>query len=166
MPKSRIRLSPAALSLAAAVLWSCAAPNPYRPFGNGIGYSEVAIAPGRFEIMFQGPQDQDELTAKKYAMVRAAEIAKRENFPYFRIDRAKTREKGERETVRETTYSDPMNGYPGRPWRRRYRSRAVTRTEWRPVAKITVTLDSTACGDCLSTDSSLAEAARTGILGR
>src|SRR5882724_6675817 len=93
----------ASAAFAASILLSaCAAPNPYRPLDNGIGYTEANIANDRYEIMFHGTADQDELTAKKFAILRAAEVAKHANFPYFRIDNAKTREKEDKEVIRES----------------------------------------------------------------
>jgi hypothetical protein len=149
------------------LLSACAAPNPYRPFENGMGYSEANIARDRYEIMFHGSTDQDELAAKKFAILRAAEIAKRENFPYFRIEGSKSREKEERETIRESvTRSDPYDPYPGRYRGRRTHKRTVTRTETRPVVKIIVILDSTSCDECLSADGKIREGAEAGILGK
>ncbi|GEM_PF-1929536 len=154
-------------TLAIVILAACAAPNPYRPLESGLGYSEVNIAKDRYEIMFHGSTEQDQLTAKKYAILRAAEIAKRENFPYFRVENGKTREKEERQTIRETeTHVDPYDPYPGRYWGRKTHKHTVTRTEISPVVKITVTLDSAACGDCLSTDAKIQEAAQAGVFGK
>ncbi|MDB5051339.1 MAG: hypothetical protein JWO30_4410 [Fibrobacteres bacterium] len=154
-----------AVLFSACILFACAAPNPYRPLDNGLGYTEVNIARNRYEVMFHGSPDQDELTAKNYAILRAAEIAKHENFPYFRINKDKTREKESRETVRESeTRSDPYAPYPRRYWGKRTQSRTVTYTEKRPVVKLTVTLDSAACEDCLSADAKIAEAEAAGIL--
>ncbi|MEO7956166.1 MAG: hypothetical protein ABIW76_05725 [Fibrobacteria bacterium] len=160
-------LSPDFALAICAILWlsACAAPNPYRPFEGGLGYSDLQIAERRYQIMFHGAEDQDPLTAKKFAILRAAEIAKRENFPYFRLEEGKTREKEAKSTIRETdTRVDPYGGYgpyPGRYGGRRTHRHTITRTETRPVVKITVDLDSAACEDCLSADDRIREAAVT-----
>ena len=153
------------------LLSACAAPNPYRPLESGLGYTEVNIAKERYEIMFHGSTDQDPLTAKKYAILRAAEIAKRENFPYFRVENGKTREKEKRQTVKETVtridaYDPYYDPYPRHYWGRRTHKHTVTRTETSPIVKITVTLDSAACEDCLSADDKIREATEAGILGK
>ncbi|MBW8887053.1 MAG: hypothetical protein JF616_04765 [Fibrobacteres bacterium] len=152
--------------LSFALLAACAPSNPYHPLSSGEGYSEVSVAPNRWQISFHGTSDQDELAAKKYALVRAAEIAKGGSFPYFRLEEGKTKANEDRETVRETD-AVRENNYPGQPWAgKRTRSRTVSRTERRPVVRITVDLEKDRCGECLETDAVLNEAAATGVLGK
>jgi hypothetical protein len=161
MPNPHFRILASALLLSA-----CAAPNPYRPFEGGQGYTETVVAQDRWQIAYHGTADQDEVTAKKYAIVRAAEIAKRDGFPGFRVEDGKTREKQERDVIRESVAvrDDP---YPGRYWgSRRVRQRTVTHTEKRPVVKITVVMEKENCDQCLGTDAILADAAGSGILDR
>ena len=149
-----------------ALLAACAASNPYHPLSGGEGFSEVAVAPNRWQISFHGNADQDELAAKKYALVRAAEIAKGGGFPYFRLEEGKTKANEDRETVRETE-AVRENNYPGQPWAgKRTRSRTVSRTERRPVVRITVDLEKDRCGECLETYAVLNEAAATGVVGK
>jgi hypothetical protein len=159
----RIRILPL---FASVLLAACAASNPYHPLSGGEGFSEVAVAPDRWQIAFHGNSDQDDVAAKKYALVRAAEIAKGGGFPYFRLEEGKTKAKEDRETVRETE-AVRENDYPGRPWAgKRTRSRTVSRTERRPVVRITVDLEKDRCGECLETEAVLSEAAATGVLGK
>lgn len=150
-----------------AVLFAaCAAPNPYHPLSDGEGYSEALVAPDRWQIAYHGTADQDEVAAKKYALVRAAELAKGGGFPYFRLEEGKTKANEDRETVRETE-AVHENAYPGHPWAgKRTRSRTVSRTERRPVVRITVDLAKDRCGECLEADAVLNEAAASGILGK
>ena len=157
----RNRLLPFAVLLAA-----CAAPNPYHPLSDGEGYSEALVAPDRWQIAYHGTADQDEVAAKKYALVRAAELAKGGGFPYFRLEEGKTKANEQRETVRETE-AVRENEYPGHPWAgKRTRARTVSRTERRPVVRITVDLSKDRCGECLEADAVLNEAAASGILGK
>ncbi len=152
--------------LSLALLAACAASNPYHPLSSGEGYSEVAVAPDRWQISFHGTSDQDEVAAKKCALARAAEIAKGGGFPYFRLEDGKTKAKEDRETIRETD-AVRENNYPGQPWGgKRTRSRTVSRTERRPVVRITVDLEKDRCGECLETDVVLNEAAATGVIGK
>jgi hypothetical protein len=120
--------------------------------------------------MYHGTPDQDDLTAKKFAILRAAEVAKHAGFPYLRIDNAKTREKEDQEVIRETvTRTDPYGPYgpyPGSYWGKRSRRRTVVRTEKRPVVKIAVTLEPEACDQCLSADTTIAQATAAGVFDR
>jgi hypothetical protein len=151
---------------AAVLLAACAAPNPYHPFENGEGYSETAIGPDRWQIAYHGNTDQDEVGAKRYALVRAAEIAKGGGFPYFRLEEGKTKADEQREVVRETE-AVRENEWPGHPYAgKRVRSRTISRTERRPVVKITVDLEKDRCGECLETAAVLTDAAASGILGK
>ena len=84
------------------LLLSGCAVSVYRPLDNGIGYTEVGLSKDRYEIMFHGTVDQDELTAKKFAMVRAAEIGKRNGFAYFVINKEKMQEKDEKQVTSVT----------------------------------------------------------------
>jgi hypothetical protein len=148
------------------LLAACAASNPYHSLSGGEGYSEVAVAPSRWQISFHGNSDQDEVDAKKYALVRAAEIAKGGGFPYFRLEEGKTKAKEDRETVRETE-AVRENAYPGQPWAgKRTHARTVSHTERRPEVRITVDLQKERCGDCLETEAVLNEAMASGILGK
>jgi hypothetical protein len=156
-----------AFCLAYCLAFNGCATTVYQPLDNGIGYSEVEVGKDRYEIMFHGTSDQDELAAKKYALVRAAEVGKRNGFTYFRVDNAKTREKEEKEVVRESqSRSVPEDPYyrPFPARRRRTETRTVTHTERRPVVKIAVTYLHEECPDCLSVDAKLQEAAGEGIL--
>lgn len=154
------------LLLSALLLAACAAPNPYHPFEYGEGFSETAIGPDRWQIAFHGTTDQDELGAKRYALVRAAEIAKNGGFPYFRLEEGKTKANEQREVVRETD-AVHENEWPGHPYAgKRVRSRTVSRTERRPVVKITVDLEKERCGECLEAAAVLNDAASSGILGK
>jgi hypothetical protein len=91
------------LALCALLLAACSGPALYRPYADSgsYGYSEVNIAKNRYEVFFHGPADLDDAAAKNFAIVRAAEIGKRNGFPYFRVANSRVR----RETTR--AYLEP-----------------------------------------------------------
>ncbi len=156
-----------ALALLALLTLAGCATTVYQPLENGIGYTEAEVGKDKYEIMFHGTSDQDELMAKNFALVRAAEIGKRNGFAYFSLDNGKTKEKEDKETVRESESrsvpEDPYyHPYPAR--RRKTETRTVTHTETRPVIKIVVQYRKDECPDCLSVDGKLQEAVAEGIL--
>jgi hypothetical protein len=158
---------------ALAVLWTlislaACSVNPYQPMSNGFGYSEAEVGKDKYEIMYHGLADQDELTAKNYAILRAAEIGKHNGFAWFRINNEKSREKNQKEVVRETEArsinDDPYYyPYPRRAFRRRTETRTVTRTTTKPIVKIVVIYEKEECPDCLSVDAKLQEATAQGV---
>jgi len=147
----------------ALALIGCAV-NYYRPYDGETGYSDVTIAKDKCEIMFYGPENQDPLTAKEYAMVRAADIGKQSNFAYFRIlnDKEKEQQSSE-EIVQQTDY------YPGyyhhrHGWGGGGTDVVTEVDETTPIVKIIVQYQNDDCNDCLSVDAKLKEGVQFGIL--
>ena len=76
------------------------------------------VGKNKYEIMFHGGDDQDEMAATQYAIIRAAEVGKQNNFGYFRIVNSKktnTRKKsssGERGSM-ITAAGDPTTTVTG-----------------------------------------------------
>jgi len=148
------------------ILLGCAT-SIYHPFSDGVGYTEVEVGKDKYEVMFHGTADQDELVAKKYALIRAAEIGKRNGFGFFAIDNGKTKEKEDKDVIRETesrSLPDERYLYPHPEKHRKTETVTVTHTETRPTIKILVIYHKDECPDCLSVDQNLAEATESGIL--
>jgi hypothetical protein len=125
-------------------------------------------------VMYHGTDNQDELTAMKFAIARSAEIASREDYPYFRIDSSKTVEK---QVLKSYMASDPYYPYGPYGWNsgsyyRPYYDwdgwaddyNTYTYVETQPVVRLTVTLERSACEKCYSTDKKIEEAQASGIL--
>lgn len=139
--------------------------NPYRPYKDNVGYSDAKKSPQKYEVMFHGSDDLDELGSMKLAIVRASEIARRENYPYIRIDTTRTTEKPVAKTyaTADPYYYHPYGWYG---WNGYYNSscNAVTRTENYPVVRMTFTLEKEPCSGCISVDEKLEQAAAIGII--
>lgn len=71
----------------AASLAGCASePLPlYRPFERRAGYSEVRVAPDRFQVTYQGTPGMSDGAAAELAKLRAAELARLTGRPWFRV---------------------------------------------------------------------------------
>lgn len=145
--------------------------NPYRPFKNDVGYSETKVSPKKYQVLFHGSDDVDELEARDLAVLRASEIAREQDFPYIRIDTAQTKE-----TPVQKTYvtGDPYYYHYG-PYGWYHGPyygwssyggycNSVTRTSMYPVVRLTFTLESEACPECISVDETLRHAAAAGII--
>lgn len=84
------------LAVAVALLLSaCAsAPTVYRSAEsapNAVGYSEYRLEAGRYRVTFQGGPGAPEAQIADYALLRAAELALRDGYDWFRIaDRSTT----------------------------------------------------------------------------
>jgi hypothetical protein len=171
-----LRFGHAPAALAAALLCSCGAPALYRPYSEGgsIGYSEVNIAKNRVEVVYHGPSDMDDATAKRFAIFRAAEIGHQNGFAYLRLASSRIR----RETSRDALEPDlfPQNPWTGesltraereqRAWEesRRRRQRMSATVKQSPVVQLTVQYRDEDCDDCLSVTSKVHEAIDLGIL--
>lgn len=72
----------ATLSLAA-----CATPTAYGPApdGRAVGFSDYRIATGRYRVTFQGGPGAPPEQVSDYALRRAAEIAVRDGYDWFRV---------------------------------------------------------------------------------
>lgn len=73
--------------LAAIILlasFGCAG-DPYRAYTDGVGYSEAEVAPGLWQVIYEGPRRMSYGQATELAKRRAAELAARAGKPFFRI---------------------------------------------------------------------------------
>lgn len=78
----------AALVLSIALLGGCAsAPTLYaaQAASNGAGYSEFRLEPGRYRVTFRGAPGAPVEQVSDYALLRAAEIAVRDGYDWFRV---------------------------------------------------------------------------------
>lgn len=83
------------VGLAALLLAACAtAPTVYRSAAgtpSAVGYSEYRLEAGRYRVTFQGGAGASEVQVADYALLRAAELALRDGYDWFRIvDRSTT----------------------------------------------------------------------------
>jgi hypothetical protein len=145
-------------------LISCAS-NPYKPYKGGTGYSEIQTGKGTYEIQFHGSSKQDGLKAKEYAIARAAEIARSENAPYFKIADNQTKEGQEFKSYYSPGYY-PYYSYPGYGYYYGWYGSCYNYVETQPVVRITVTLENEACDGCRSTNQEIQEARASGILNQ
>jgi hypothetical protein len=69
------------------ILWPLllGACNAYHPLKGGIGYTEVPIGRGSFQVTFAGDSDMSVTETRQYCLTRAAELAVLSNAPYFEI---------------------------------------------------------------------------------
>lgn len=78
----------AGLVLSIALLSGCAsAPTLYaaRTASGGVGYSEFRLEPGRYRVTFQGGPGASVEQVSDYALLRAAELAVRDGYDWFRV---------------------------------------------------------------------------------
>lgn len=78
----------AGLVLSIALLSGCAsAPTLYaaRTASAGVGYSEFRLEPGRYRVTFQGGPGASVEQVSDYALLRAAELAVRDGYAWFRV---------------------------------------------------------------------------------
>src|SRR5688572_15802546 len=137
----------------------------YRPFSRRAGYSEVQVAPGRFQVTYQGTPGMSDGTAAEYAKVRAADLPQRLGKPY---PREMAREMGSRaytdyDPAWYTTdsYLD-SSGHPH--YHQRLLREASYDTYGVPVAVMTVELLDQPAPDAFSTSELWEQAARSGLL--
>lgn len=78
----------AGLALSLMLLSGCAtAPTLYAasPAPNAAGYSEFRLEPGRYRVTFQGGPGAPINQVSDYALLRAAELAVRDGYDWFRV---------------------------------------------------------------------------------
>jgi hypothetical protein len=82
-----IRLSTCAALALAVSLAACATPTVYGPAGGGqaVGFSEYRIETGRYRVTFQGGPGAPPEQVSDYALRRAAEVALRDGYDWFRV---------------------------------------------------------------------------------
>jgi hypothetical protein len=154
-------MKPVLLLFSLFFLFSCAT-NPYKPYKGGTGYSEIQTGKGTYEIQFHGSSKQDGLKAREYAIARAAEIARSENAPYFKIADNQTKEGQEVRSYYSPGYY-PYYAYPGYGYYYGGYGGYYNYFETNPVVRITVTLEDSACDGCRSTSQEIQEAQASGI---
>jgi hypothetical protein len=89
----------AALVLSVALLSGCAtAPTLYaaKAAQGGAGYSEFRLEPGRYRVTFQGGAGASLEQVCDYALLRAAELAVRDGYDWFRVSDRRTSSTGGR----------------------------------------------------------------------
>jgi len=59
--------------------------NTYHPLKGGVGFTEVPIGPDTFQITYAGAMDKSIAEARRYAYLRAAELAALRGEPYFQV---------------------------------------------------------------------------------
>jgi hypothetical protein len=69
--------------LLAVILCSCG--TPYRPMKNGTGFVDSQIAPGLFNVGFQGNGHDTSEKVADFALLRAAQLALGHGCPYFAV---------------------------------------------------------------------------------
>ncbi|MDB6061541.1 MAG: hypothetical protein JWM78_1644 [Verrucomicrobiaceae bacterium] len=74
------------------LLAACATPYDTKKSGwtGGMGFSETQLGPDLWQVDFTGNNYTDRDTTKKYVLKKAAEIALREGYPYFKTVEAQT----------------------------------------------------------------------------
>ena len=74
-------------SLCLAMLAACETPTLYQPATSpqSVGYSEIRIEPGRYRVSFHGGGGAPAGQVADYALLRAAEIALRDGYDWFRV---------------------------------------------------------------------------------
>ena len=79
----RLVIAAIALSLAACAT----APTLYQPATGpqAVGYAEYRIEPGRYRVTFQGGPGAPPQQVMDYALVRAADLAIRDGYDWFRV---------------------------------------------------------------------------------
>lgn len=78
----------AGLALSLMLLSGCAsAPTLYaaRTASAGVGHSEFRLEPGRYRVTFQGGPGAPVEQVSDYALLRAAELAVRDGYDWFRV---------------------------------------------------------------------------------
>jgi hypothetical protein len=59
--------------------------NVYRPLQGGLGFMEVPVGPEGYQISYVGNSDMSATEARRYSLLRAAELAALRGEAYFRI---------------------------------------------------------------------------------
>ena len=86
-----------ALAFSAALLTACAtSPTLYGPqtAPRGAGYSEYRLEAGRYRVTFQGNPGAPINQVSDYALLRAAELALRDGYDWFRVADRMTQQTG------------------------------------------------------------------------
>lgn len=73
------------LLLCLLVLPFWAACSVYHPLQGGVGYIDIPVGPDGYQISYVGDTGMSATEARRFALLRAAELAALRNMPYFRI---------------------------------------------------------------------------------
>lgn len=92
MKKSNFIAVAAALTGSAALLSACATPTAYGPATSArdTGYSQTALATGRYRVSFRGNSLTDRATVEDYLLFRAAELTLENGYDGFTVLRSDT----------------------------------------------------------------------------
>jgi hypothetical protein len=83
------------LLLVLGVLSGCATPTAYRPYQDSFfessgGYTDIKLQDGVYRVSFTGNADTVGDRSANFAMLRCAEVALRDGYPYFVISSDRT----------------------------------------------------------------------------
>lgn len=59
--------------------------NVYHPLKGGIGYTELPVGSDGFQVTYSAPSDMSVAEARRFALIRCAELAALQDKPYFQI---------------------------------------------------------------------------------
>jgi len=91
---------------------------PYHPLKGGEGFTEVPVGPDSYQISFIGDADMSITEARRYALVRAAELAALHDRGYFQIqnERIYVSASSRYWPSSDTPYVETRHGRDGREW--------------------------------------------------
>jgi hypothetical protein len=75
------------LLLSVSMLVACS--HGYRKINTGGmigGYDEAKLSDGRYTVTYQGQGDNTPATVHRYFLLRAAELAKQDGYPFFKVE--------------------------------------------------------------------------------
>ena len=102
----------ASVTLAVALLASCATGPEYKPRAEGesIGYTDLQLSPTRYRVTYSGNSSIRRENVENYLLRRAAELTLAAGYSHFAFDQRDT----EARTYYRETFSsfDPVFGYP------------------------------------------------------
>lgn len=78
-------LTAASVALLVGVLTGCSSPTLYMPMNQNGGFSDTQVNQTTYEVRASVKNLSHPSTAEDYALLRAADIACREGFPYFKV---------------------------------------------------------------------------------
>ena len=133
----------------------------YVPYDRGIGYSEVNVAKNEFEVVYYAPTEMDDLTAKQYAILRAADIGRGIRAAYFKIENSTDDGLTRQLTIKQKHRDD----YGDEAFHNSGSEEVIsTREIHKPIVKLTVLYQNQDCDSCLSVGLKIKEGVDQGIL--
>ena len=152
--------------LTAALLAAGCGYDPYRPYQNGVGYSDAQLAPDVYQVYYEGTASMSYGQSQRLALLRAAQLAAGEGKPYFVVLSSRSSDRTEVTVTPgglrsgrygELAYDDPLF-YGGTYYG------GVTRAYDRPVVQISVRLLDEPAERALEATKVIADARRDGLL--